>query len=77
MSAKQIHLLTLILWLVDVPLMVGDKFHDIGMPGWLSAAWPAIFFFAGILDKGLRIYFAPDIPSTLPPVPVTSQNPTP
>lgn len=68
MNPKQIHLLTLILFILDVPLMCGDKYLPFPLPAWLTGAWPAILFFAGILDKALRIYFA-EVP--LPPPPVT------
>lgn len=74
MTPKQIHLVTLILFIVDVPLMCGDKYLPFPLPAWLTGAWPAILFFAGILDKALRIYFGPDLPAA-PIVPTTPSIP--
>lgn len=77
MSTKQIHLLTFLLWLIDVPLMVGDKYHNLGLPGWLSTAWPGILIGAGLLDKALRVWFEPQLPAgTLPQAPQSPFTPT-
>lgn len=67
MTPKQIHLVTLVLFIIDVPLMCGDKYLPFPLPAWLTGAWPAILFAAGILDKALRIYFS-DVPLPKPPV---------
>jgi hypothetical protein len=61
-STQKIHLLTAGLYLIDVPLMIGDKLGKMPLPGWLSTSWPAVFMGATILDKVLRIIFAPDVP---------------
>lgn len=79
MTTKQIHILTLILVLIDIPIGIGDKLVSIPfLPGWLAQSWPIILMVALSCDKALRIIFAMQAPTeAFPPVPTTPIKPTP
>lgn len=72
-ATQRIHLLTAGLYLIDVPLMIGDKLGKMPLPPWLTTYWPAIFMAATILDKILRTIFAPDAPT--PPFTTATVSP--
>lgn len=70
MTTRQIKLITLLIFLADVPLTLGDKFVKLPLPGYITSAWPAILIIAGIVDRALHIYFDPAIQPQPPVQPV-------
>lgn len=79
MTTKQIHLLTLVLVLIDIPIGIGDKLVKIPiLPGWLAQSWPIILMVAISCDKALRIIFSIEAPTAvLPEAPTVTPKPTP